>query len=237
VKPIGLLLCLALTACASQQPYATTIGVLQPGATMTVRVGQAPFSAFAPAAGEPRDRFTVAATALKKDAAPAAPKIRPARGGIVVQAADPLRGLLVRVPDDVSLVVDSQRGDVQVTNITGNARIHADHGDVQVNLLGYAEAVAGVGNVSVSMGSTDWPGTLHFGTGKGDVEIWVNENAAFSVYLHTDNGTLFTDFDLRGTSTGRSETISGRVNGGGTHRIDVRVTDGPIRLLRLHPEA
>jgi hypothetical protein len=67
--------------------------------------------------------------------------------------------------------------------------------------------------------------------------VWINENAAFDVHLHTDRGTLFTDFDLRGTSQGGSETIDGRVNGGGSHGIDIETSAGQIRLLRLHPQA
>jgi DUF4097 and DUF4098 domain-containing protein YvlB len=87
------------------------------------------------------------------------------------------------------------------------------------------------------MGSTGWPGTLHFSTQHGNVELWINETAAFDVRLHTGSGTLFTDFDLRGTSQGSSETIVGRVNGGGSHGIDVETTSGTIRLLRFHPQA
>jgi hypothetical protein len=48
---------------------------------------------------------------------------------------------------------------------------------------------------------------------------------------------LFTDFNLRGTSQGRSETIDGDVNGGGTRSIDIETQAGAIRLLKLHPQA
>ena len=101
---------------------------------------------------------------------------------------------------------------------------------------GYAQAAAGDGNVSVMMGATSWPGTLSFSTHRGDVELWVVAPAAFSVHLHTDNGTLFTDFGLRGISSGSAETIEGSVNGGSAARIDVDTADGSIRLLRLQPQ-
>lgn len=233
----ALLLLLLLGACSSQVPYATTVGVLPPGSTMTVRVAHATLNAFQPAAGQPRNRFTVEATAVGKSPPPAAPRLRPGVKGVVVTADDPLANLLVRVPDGVALVVHSQQGDVHVTGINGNARIFAAKGDVQVLLPGYAQAQVGQGNLSVTMGSTDWPGTLHFSTRQGDIEVWINEKAAFDVRLHTANGTLFSDFDLRGSSQGHAETIDGRVNGGGTHGIDVETSAGAIRLLRLHPQA
>ncbi len=54
--------------------------------------------------------------------------------------------------------------------------------------------------------------------------------------LHTENGTLFTDFGLRGVSNRASETIEGDINGGGMQRIDVETLNGAIRLLRLQPQ-
>ena len=233
-----LLLLLAAAACSSQNPYATTIGVLPPGSTLTVNVVNATFSAFQPADGQARNRFTVAATALSRSTPPPPPRIRPLPGrGLIVGARDPLADLLVRVPDGVTLVVNSQQGDVHVTDITGNVQVSAQDGDVAVMLPGYAEVRSGRGNVSVTMGSTGWPGTLHFSSQQGNIELWINENAAFNVHLHTARGSLFTEFGLRGTSQGGSETIEGRVNGGGSHGIDVETSSGAIRLLRLRPQA
>lgn len=230
------LLLLALTACASPAPYATTVGVLEPGSTMNVRVAQATVNVFQPVAGEPRNRFTVSATALAKTNPPA-PRMRPAAHGVDVGSTDPLAALLVRVPDGVNVDVDSRGGDVHVTNIQGNARVRALHGSVQIILPGYAEASVGTGRLSVTIGATQWPGTLHFSTVSGDIEVFVNENAKFHVRMHTANGTLFSDFDLRGTSAGSTETIDAAVNGGSAQSIDIETNAGAIRLLRLHPEA
>lgn len=204
---------------------------------MTIRVADATLAAYQPATGQPRDRFTVSATA-RGNSPPAAPKIRPAGKGIVIDAPQRLQSLLVRVPDGVALIVDSRHGDVSVTDVKGSARIVAAEGSVRVFMRdGYAQAATQHGSVSVAMGATTWPGTLAFSAVNGDVEVSVEETAAFRVHLHTDSGTLFTDFNLRGTSNGSSETIDGAVNGGGAQRIDIEVTRGSIRLLRLHAQA
>jgi hypothetical protein len=229
-------LLLALSACASPSPYATTVGILQPGSTLTVRAAHGAVNVFQPAAGEPRNRFTVSATALAKTTPPA-PKLRPGPHGVVVDATDPLAVLLVRVPDGVNLDLDSRDGNVDVINVQGNARVRAGHGDVQIIVPGYAEATVGTGKLSATIGAMQWPGTLHFSTITGDIEIWVNENAKFHVRMHTENGTLFSDFALSGSAAGNSETIDSDVNGGGGQNIDIESNAGAIRLLKLHPEA
>jgi hypothetical protein len=223
-------------ACSATPPYATTVGVLKPGATLVLRVGQATVNAYQPVTGQRRNLFTLSATALPKATPPPAPRLRVAPLGVTVNAPDPLASLLVRVPDGVNLVVNSQRGDVNVTDIDGNARIVALKGNVNAMLPGYVQAAVGSGNLSVTMGSTDWPGTLRFSTQHGDIELRVSAKAAFGVHLHTGDGTLFTDFALRGTSQGSAETIDGRINGGGGHGIDVEAANGTIRLLRLQPQ-
>ncbi len=203
---------------------------------MTLSVSQGTVNAYQPASGEPRDRFTIAATAAR-GTTPDAPRIRPRPGGILVIAPLALASLLVRVPDGVSLVVNSRHGDVNVTDVGGPVSVAAAQGDLRIFLQhSYAQARVGRGNISIAMGATGWPGTLKISTGHGDVEISVEDKAAFSVHLYTANGTLFTDFDLRGTSQGAAETIDGSVNGGGAQRIDVATSSGSIRLLRLHAQ-
>ncbi|MBV8639452.1 MAG: hypothetical protein JO322_15350, partial [Candidatus Eremiobacteraeota bacterium] len=71
----------------------------------------------------------------------------------------------------------------------------------------------------------------------GDVTVFVPEIAKFHVRLHTDDGTIFTDFGLHGTSVGNNETIDAPVNGGGSYGVDIESHRGTVRLLRLTPQA
>ncbi|HEY6327487.1 MAG TPA: DUF4097 family beta strand repeat-containing protein [Candidatus Cybelea sp.] len=231
-----LLPAVALASCSSTPPYSTTVGVLKPGATLEVRVAQATLNVYQPENGQRRDLFTIAATAAAKATPPPAPRLRVTRRGVVVDAAIPLQSLLVRVPDAANLAVLSRQGDVNVTDIRGNAVVVASHGNVTMMLPAYGQAAVGQGNITATIGSTDWPGTLHFSTQHGDVELRIPAIAAFTVHLHTAAGALFTDFALRGTSQGSSETIDGSVNAGGARRIDVETATGSIRLLKLQPQ-
>lgn len=234
-NPLLLPLLLLIAGCSNQTPYATTIGSLAPGSKMTVSLARGVLDAYHPASGDPANRFTISATARKREPQPAAPQLRSSNGGVTVSAG-PLAELLVRVPEGVNLVVNARDGNVNVTDITGNADIIVGKGDVDAMLPGYAQAHAGSGDVSVRMGSEDWPGTLRFSTGRGNVDVWIRDRASFHVHLHTSNGTIFTDFNLRGSSQGRSETIDGNVNGGGSHGVDIETSAGEVRLLQLHPQ-
>lgn len=228
---------IALCACATHdQPFSNTIGSLPHGATVTVRVADAPVRVYKPAFGDPADRFTIAATALAQTSPPP-PTVRRSGNGIVVNAPDPLRNLLVRIPEGTHLEVQAVRGDISVTDVNAPVNVRTGHGNITVMVPSYAQAETGEGHVSVTIGAQEWPGTLKVTNGNGDTEVWINETAHFRVHLHTENGTLFTDFALRGTSQGTSETIDAAVNGGGPRTIDIEAKAGTIRLLRLAPQA
>ena len=73
-------------------------------------------------------------------------------------------------------------------------------------------------------------------TQDGDVNVFVPEVAKFHVILHTDDGVLYSDFPLQGTSNGSNETIDKDVNGGGGTLV-IRTHHGATRVLRLAPQA
>ena len=204
---------------------------------MTVNIESGVVNAFKPAQGDPSNRFTISATAEENGAEPPPPKVHPNGSGIIVDATGKLGYLLVRVPQDVDLVVHSQNGNVNVTDISGNVDVHATTGNVKIMVSGRAEATTGNGNVDVTMGATSWTGTLHDSSQNGDVTVYIPAPAAFHARLHTDDGTLFTDFGLTGTSQGSNETIDAPVNGGAPFGVDLFSRRGAVRLLRLTPQA
>jgi hypothetical protein len=225
-----------LTAsCGGLTPYATSVGALRPGDRMIVRIARGTVNAYAPAVGDPKNRFTVEAFAGPSQM-PAAPQIKAITRGIEIDAPA-VRSLLVRVPDNVDLTVYSAGGDVNVTDISGTAVATTAAGRIAFMLPAYGQArVLRNGSISAIIGAAAWPGTLAFSTPKGDVSISVNENDRFRVDLATDDGTIFTDFNLRGTAHGRAERIVGAVGGGSGDAVVVRTGKGAIRLLRLAPQ-
>jgi hypothetical protein len=241
VKPYALLLLLTFVGCGTSSSNLTsTIGALAPGSTLTVLNARAAINVYKPAIGEPPNRYTIATLVQGQAIGVPPPSIRRAGRGVVVTVGDPGVtdfGVLVRVPDRVNLVINSKNGNVNVTDVSGSVDVNAGVGNVKIMVPGYAQASAVTGNVDVTIGVSSWPGTLRFSAGTGDVNVYVPEIAKFHVHMHTDNGTLFTDFGLRGTANGSSETIDEDVNGGSSFGIDIESHAGTVRLLRLAPQA
>ncbi len=204
---------------------------------MTVNIESGVVNAFKPAQGDPDDRYTISATAPENATPPPAPLIHPSGNGIIVDATGTLAYLLVRVPQGVDLVVHSKHGNVNVTDISGNVNVSAANGNVKVMVSGRAQASTGNGSIDLTMGAATWPGTLRNSAQTGDVTVYVLQTAAFRVRMHTDDGTLFTDFGLTGTSQGSSETIDAPVNGGSSSGLYLQSKRGTVRLLRLTPQA
>jgi hypothetical protein len=226
---------LLLAACGSPTAYSTTVGTLQPHERITVRVAGGTVNVYAPLIGQAANTYTIQAFATGSQPPPT-PRVRPVRGGIAVDASV-LRSLLVRVPKGVDVVIVSGNGDVNVTDISGTATVALARGNASLMLPRYGQAaISGSGRMKVLVGSSTWPGTLRFSDARGNIDLSINENAKFRVRLHTDDGTIFTDFPLRGTSHGSAETIDGVVNGGAARSVDVEATAGTIRLLSLAPQ-
>lgn len=229
-----LLLTAGLAACSSAPPpYYSFTQNLTPAASLRIRTTGS-IEAFKPAIGQPSTLLTLEPSGPAGTAAPT--PILARDGNAFSYDVTYARSLLARVPDGVALDVASTDGDVDVTDITGPAVAYGANGAVRVMVPGYAQASAGTGNVTVYMGATTWPGTLKFSSRRGDVEVWINATAHFDVRMHTDRGTVFTDFGLTGTSKGQSETIVGTVGGRSSQGIDIEVADGSIRLLQLKPQ-
>lgn len=227
-----LLLLGVLSDCAPQRPAILRTGYLAAGATILVRNSAGDIDAYAPARGQAANQYTVAA--YGPSSANVTIAVRPPL--VVARARANGTRFLVRSPANCALDLAAARGNINVADVGGVVNAHTDSGDIKMLIPLYGNASTGRGNISVIYASTDWPGTLRFSTLRGNVELYVNEHAKAVVHLHTDNGTVFSDFDLRGTSSGTSETINAGINGGGPRSIEVHVRTGSIRLMQLKPQ-
>lgn len=235
MKRTSLLLPLVLlAACAAPPPAIKQTGVFPPGATIVARNINGNIDAYAPERGQPADEYTVAAYGPAD-----AVSITKAPLLITAKATRPGVNFLIRGPKGGAMDLSTQHGDIHVGDFEGVVNAHTDRGDIAMLIPQYGSASIGTGNMSLIFASTSWPGTLTFTVGNGNVELYVNEHAQAHVRLHTDNGTIFTDFPpapLKGRSHGTNETLEGTINGGGSRSIDVEVHNGIVRLLQLKPQ-
>lgn len=237
MKPLLLLSFLALTGCGSSlTAYATSTGTLPAGSTFAVTSAGSQIDVYKPAVGQTPSTYTVIESAVP-GSYPATRDLTIAPRSAKLDVAPFYNQVLVRVPDRVALSIHATKGTINVTDISGPSVVSTGDGEVKIMVPGYAQASSGSGNVTVFMGATQWPGTLHFATTKGDAEVWINATAQFHIRMHTARGTIFTDFPVTGTSNGESETIDSIVGGGHPKQsIDIEVADGGIRLLQLKPQ-
>ncbi len=228
-----LLLSASLAGCGASSATLTRSGLFAPGGTISVRNLRGDIDAYAPARGAPQSAYLVSAYE-PANARTATITVRPLL--ISAQAHGPGVRFLVRGPAGTALDLSTRQGDISVADFDGIVNAHTGSGNIKMLIPQYGNASIGSGDMSIIFASTDWPGVLHFTARRGDVEIYVNENAKARVHLHTNDGTVFSDFNLRGASHGVSETIDGAINGGGPREVDVEVVTGSIRLMQLKPQ-
>ena len=221
-----LTLILLLASCSTGANTVTQTGTLDTG-TLRVSATAGKIEAYPPAAGDPKNRYTISS----QSATPAVVSHSPGQVTLIGSSE-----LLIRVPDGVRAQLQINKGDIHVTDVRGPVDAKDAQGDIKIQIPSYANASTVRGNISVLFGDANWPGDLHFSAMQGDVELWVPATANARVDLQTDHGIIFTDFDLHGKAHGDVETIVGKIGTGGPRGIIVRVKTGNIRLLRLVPQ-
>jgi len=204
--------------------------------------------AYAPAFGQPPNQYTITQMSASRDvrtvikANPvvltACPQLKPAGASETAcsESRVPPIDYVVRVPKQARVSLFTANGSIHATDVAGPVDARARNGDIKIQIPSYADAATQNGNITVMFGDAQWPGTLHFSSEHGDVEVWVPATADADVDLHTDHGTIFTDFNLRGSSNQSAETITGPIGRGGSRKVDVHVTNGSIRMLKLTPQ-
>ena len=228
-----LLLCAALAGCAAPPPSFSDTGVFPSGGTIVVHNLVGDIDAFAPARGEPADMYT-----LDAYEPPNVRAVTVSKAPLVLRATATKAGVrfLVRGPKDGTMNLQTEQGSIMVADFEGIVNAKVGHGTVTMLIPKYGNVWVGKGDVSVIFASTSWPGTLHFSTQTGNIALYVNQNAKAMLNLHTGDGTVYSDFPIRGSSHGTAETIDAPINGGGPRSIDVSVGTGSIRVMQLKPQ-
>jgi hypothetical protein len=183
----------------------------------------------------------------------------PGRGGLEIEEEDNhisvktrLTGdLTITVPVDTSLrlkglnggpiSVDGVNGEIEVSNLNG--------GIVLTNVSGSVIAHSLNGAIAASMSRVDPAKQLSFSTLNGRIDVTLPGDLKANLKLKSDNGDVFTDFDVKfgsgapkpvtessGGNKGRyrvryEKTIYGTINGGGAE-ISLQTFNGRISLRK-----
>jgi len=156
--------------------------------------------------------------------------------------------LQIRVPAASSLVLSTVNdGDLEVEGISGEIELHNTNGGITVRgARGPVSASTVNGDISVEFDSTLAAAPMAFSTLNGDLDLTLPRDARFSVRLKSENGEIYSDFDVeltrqapkveaeRGKGRYRvsvSKELTGKVGGGGPE-LQLKTFNGDIVLRR-----
>jgi len=138
-----------------------------------------------------------------------------------------------------TITVDGVQGDIEATNHNGAVEL--------MNVAGSVVAYSHNGKVIVSLRDVAAGKPMSFTSMNGNVDVTLPPPAKANLKMRTDNGAIYTDFDVQvkpGTTststssdrTGRvrievDKTINGTINGGGAD-FDLRTHNGNIFLRK-----
>ena len=153
----------------------------------------------------------------------------------------------LQVPARVNLnLMTHNDGDVVVENVEGDLEAQNHNGNIRLtNVGGSAVANTHNGDVRVTLTRITVDKAMSFVSYNGDVDVTLPASAKANLKLRSDNGEIFTDFDVQmrpGTeqttrdSRGRNrieinQSIYGSINGGGPE-FELRTYNGNIYVRR-----
>jgi len=126
----------------------------------------------------------------------------------------------VQAPTRVNLNLSAHNnGDILVENTDGDMEVTNHNGAISLtNVAGSVVANTHNGDVRVTLTRITSEKAMAFASFNGDVDITLPANAKANLKLRSDNGEIFTDFDVQMRPTAPAQSTR---TGGGRQRIEV----------------
>jgi hypothetical protein len=129
--------------------------------------------------------------------------------------------LTVQVPFETALKLHSVNGrEISVDHITGEIEIDSTNGDVTAtHISGTAVVHTLNGKVLVSFDKVASNQPMSFSSLNGDLDVTLPADVKTSVRLKTDNGAVYTDFDITMDSSSRKPVVEDNKSSRGKYRV------------------
>lgn len=136
--------------------------------------------------------------------------------------------LVIQVPVQTSVSVKTMTGgNLVVENVSGEVEAQNMNGQVTVNnVSGSVVAHSMNGKVVATLDKVDPGKNMSFSTMNGEVDVTLPADTKANLKMRTDNGDIFTDFDVK-TEAASAPTVSEEKGKNGKTRRRVRV-DGTV---------
>ncbi|MGC2697195.1 MAG: DUF4097 family beta strand repeat-containing protein [Candidatus Angelobacter sp.] len=131
--------------------------------------------------------------------------------------------LTITVPVHTSLSLHSVNdGNILVSGVDGELDINNVNGEVDLkNIGGSAVAHALNGHVVATFNRIDPQKPMAFSSLNGDIDVTFPADLKANVSLRTDNGEVYSDFDIKVQSTAPQQTVEDNRGKGGKYRVKV----------------
>ncbi len=129
--------------------------------------------------------------------------------------------LKIMVPRNFSLHLSTvNNGDIVVNDVSGEMEISNVNGDVIMkDITGSVVANTVNGDLKVNFEKITPDVPMSFTTLNGDVDVSLPSNAKFTARMKTDQGDIYTDFDMNLTSSPDPKVVTS--NKGGVYKVTV----------------
>jgi hypothetical protein len=129
--------------------------------------------------------------------------------------------LVIKVPMTESKMRIStiNDGDIVVSNVNGELEVNNTNGPITMSgISGSVVATAINDNIKISFKSIDPKAPMAFSSLNGNIDVTFPATLKANVKLKTDNGEMFTDFDIDADKTA---TPAKKTSSNGTYRINI----------------
>jgi DUF4097 and DUF4098 domain-containing protein YvlB len=134
--------------------------------------------------------------------------------------------LTLTVPVHTSLSLHTVNdGNIIVTGVDGELDVNDVNGEVTLkNISGSAVAHALNGKVLVTFNRVDPQKPMAFSSMNGDVDVTFPGDLKATLSMRTDNGEVYSDFDIQLQATAPQQTVDDGRGKGGKYRVHVEKT-------------
>jgi DUF4097 and DUF4098 domain-containing protein YvlB len=131
--------------------------------------------------------------------------------------------LLVQVPVNTSLKLNAvDDGDIMVENVEGEIEVNNVDGDVKLNKVsGTVVAHTVDGDLTVSLLKVSPGKAMSFSSLDGDIDVTFPADFKASVKVHTNNGEIYSDFEVQPAAAARTPVVKDERGKGGKFSVQV----------------
>lgn len=129
--------------------------------------------------------------------------------------------LNIQVPFNTSLKLHVVNGkELAVDQITGDVEIDCTNANATVTHISGAAVVHSLnGNVLVSLDKVLGDKPMSFSSLNGNIDVTLPSDTKARLRMKTDNGAIYSDFDIALDTSGRTSAVDENKSGKGPHRI------------------